>query len=88
KPSFGRVPAWPASPFGTVAHLGPMTRTVADAALMLTVLAGPDYRDWLALPATGEDYGQGLDQGIKGLRIAFSADLGYARVDPEVAAIV
>ncbi|MGG2334399.1 hypothetical protein ACE40Y_25310, partial [Salmonella enterica] len=41
-----------------------------------------------ALPATGEDYGQGLDQGIKGLRIAFSADLGYARVDPEVAAIV
>lgn len=88
KPSFGRVPAWPASPFGTVAHLGPMTRTVADAALMLTVLAGPDYRDWLALPASGEDYGQGLDQGIRGLRIAFSPDLGYARVDPEVAAIV
>ena len=42
KPSFGRVPAWPASPFGTVAHVGPITRTVADAALMLSVLSQPD----------------------------------------------
>ena len=51
KPSFGRVPAYPASPFGTVAHVGPMTRTVGDAALMLDVLALPDHRDWFALPA-------------------------------------
>jgi len=86
KPSFGRVPAWPASPFSTVAHVGPMTRSVADAALMLTVLAEPDWRDWYALPPAGADYSDGLEGGLAGLRIAWSADLGYAAVDPEVAA--
>ncbi len=85
KPSFGRVPAWPASPFGTLAHIGPMTRTVADAALMLDVLALPDARDWYALPYDGRDYRIGLEDGVRGLRIAFSPALGYARVDPEVA---
>ncbi|MBV8032377.1 MAG: amidase [Betaproteobacteria bacterium] len=84
KPSFGRVPAWPLSPFGTVAHLGPMTRSVADAALMLNVLSLPDARDWLALPYDARDYRSHLDDGIKGLRIAASADLGYARLDGEV----
>ncbi|MDH3378429.1 MAG: amidase [Gammaproteobacteria bacterium] len=88
KPSFGRVPAWPLSPFGTVAHLGPMTRTVADAALMLTVLSAPDARDWHALPATGYDYRNGLDAGVRGLRIGFSPNLGYVTVDDEVAAAV
>ncbi len=88
KPSFGRVPAWPLSPFGTVAHVGPMTRTVADAALMLNVLSLPDARDWLALPYDPRDYRVGLEDGVKGLRIAFSEDLGYARVDREVLAIV
>jgi aspartyl-tRNA(Asn)/glutamyl-tRNA(Gln) amidotransferase subunit A len=87
KPSFGRVPAWPLSPFGTVAHVGPMTRTVADAALMLDVLSLPDARDWHALPYESNDYRTGLEQGVRGLRIAFSADLGYAQVDPEVAAL-
>jgi aspartyl-tRNA(Asn)/glutamyl-tRNA(Gln) amidotransferase subunit A len=85
KPSFGRVPVWPPSPFGTLSHLGPMTRTVADAARMLTAIARPDARDWLALPYEGRDYEQGLDDGVAGLRLAFSPDLGYARVDPEVA---
>jgi len=88
KPSFGRVPAWPLSPFGTVAHLGPMTRTVADAALMMTVLALPDARDWTALPYDARDYRVGLDDGVRGLRIAYSPDLGYANLDPEVAARV
>ncbi len=88
KPSFGRVPAWPLSPFGTVAHVGPITRTVSDAALMLTVLAQPDDRDWHALPYDGRDYRIGLEAGVRGLRIAFSPDLGYARVDPEVAEAV
>jgi aspartyl-tRNA(Asn)/glutamyl-tRNA(Gln) amidotransferase subunit A len=88
KPSFGRVPAWPLSPFGTVAHLGPMTRTVADAALMLNVLSLPDARDWHALPYDPRDYRVGLDDGIKGLRIAYSPDLGYVKVDYEVAALV
>ena len=88
KPSFGRVPAWPLSPFGTVAHLGPMTRSVADAALMLNVLAEPDARDWTALPYDPRDYRMGLDDGLRGMRIAYSPDLGVGKVDPEVAGIV
>ena len=89
KPSFGRVPSHPPSPFGTLSHVGPMTRTVADAALMLTVLALPDSRDWFALPYDGRDYRIGLEDGVRGLRIAFSPDLGFVQdVDPEVAAIV
>src|SRR5687767_5954180 len=88
KPSFGRVPAYPLSPFGTVAHVGPMTRTVTDAALMLNVLAQPDARDWHALPYDARDWRSGLERGLKGVRIAYSPDLGYARVDAEVAAIV
>ncbi|MGE3877063.1 MAG: amidase [Parvibaculaceae bacterium] len=88
KPSFGRVPAWPLSPFGTVAHTGPMTRSVEDAAIMLNVIAKPDLRDWHSLPYDGRDYTKGLDKGIKGLRIAFSPALGHADVDPDVAAAV
>jgi aspartyl-tRNA(Asn)/glutamyl-tRNA(Gln) amidotransferase subunit A len=88
KPSFGRVPAWPLSPMGTVAHVGPMTRTVEDAALMMNVISLPDARDWHALPYDSPDYRVGLEDGVKGLRIAFSEDLGYAKVDPEVLRIV
>src|SRR6185503_13926316 len=88
KPSFGRVPAWPLSPFGTVAHIGPLTRRVEDAALMLNVIAKPDARDWHSLPYDGHDYCKGLDKGIKGLRIAYSPALGHAEVDPQVAEAV
>ena len=88
KTTFGLVPAWPASPFGTVAHVGPITRTVSDTALMLNVISQPDARDWQALPATGRDYRVGLEDGVRGLRIAFSPDLGYVEVDPEVAQAV
>ena len=88
KPTFGRVPAWPLSPMGTVAHVGPITRTVADAALMMNVLSLPDARDWHALPHDPRDYRVGLEDGVQGLRIAYSGDLGYARVDGEIAAIV
>lgn len=88
KPTFGRVPAWPPSPMGTIAHVGPIARSVTDAALMLTVLARPDARDWFALPYHGRDYREGLEDGVRGLRIAYSADLGYAKVDREVAALV
>jgi aspartyl-tRNA(Asn)/glutamyl-tRNA(Gln) amidotransferase subunit A len=88
KPSFGRVPAWPLSPYGTVAHIGPMSRTVHDTALLMNVIAQPDARDWFALPADRRDYLEGLDGGVRGWRIAYSANLGYADVDPEVAALV
>lgn len=88
KPTFGRVPAWPSSAFGTLAHIGPIVRTVADAALMLNVLTLPDHRDWFAIPPDGCDFTAGLDDGVAGLRIAFSPDLGHADVDPEIAALV
>jgi aspartyl-tRNA(Asn)/glutamyl-tRNA(Gln) amidotransferase subunit A len=88
KPTFGRVPAWPLSPFGTVAHVGPMARTVTDAALMLDVLSLPDARDWHALAYDPRDYRTGLDHGVRGLRIAYSENLGYAAVDEEVKDLV
>jgi aspartyl-tRNA(Asn)/glutamyl-tRNA(Gln) amidotransferase subunit A len=89
KPSFGRVPAYPLSPFGTVAHVGPMSRTVLDSAMLLNVIAKPDARDWHALPYVPTDYAAELESGVKGKRIAFSPRLGYvARVVPEVEALV
>ncbi len=88
KPSFGRVPAYPPSPLGLLSHHGPMTRTVADAALMLGVLSRPDHRDPYALPPDERDWRQGIDAGVEGWRIAYSPDLGYARVVPEIAAAV
>jgi aspartyl-tRNA(Asn)/glutamyl-tRNA(Gln) amidotransferase subunit A len=88
KPSFGRVPAYPLSAMGLLAHLGPMARTVADAALMLTVLTAPDYRDPYALPPDDRDWRDGLEGGVRGWRIAYSPTLEYAKVDPEIAAVV
>jgi aspartyl-tRNA(Asn)/glutamyl-tRNA(Gln) amidotransferase subunit A len=89
KPSFGRVPAYPLSPMGTVSHLGPHTMSVRDAALMMNVLKQPDARDWHSLPADDTDYLAHLDHGIAGLKIAYSPALGYAQgIDPEVAAAV
>ena len=86
KPSFGRVPAYPLSAMGLLAHIGPMARTVQDAALMLNVLSRPDHRDPYALPPDDRDYLDGLDDGVRGWRIAYSPTLGYAKVDPEIAA--
>jgi len=88
KPSFGRVPAHPPSPMGLLSHIGPIARTVADAALMLTVLSGPDHRDPYALPPESKNYLDGLEGGVRGWRIAFSPTLGFARVDPEITAAV
>jgi len=89
KPSFGRVPAYPISPFGTVAHVGPMARTVEDAALFLSVMAEGDARDWYAMAPDGRDYVDGLGKGIKGARIAYSPRLGFVKkIDPEVEALV
>lgn len=86
KPSFGRVPAYPLSPFGTVAHLGPHTMDVRDAALAMNAMKRPDARDWTSLPPDDDDYTAVVGQGFAGLRVAWSPRLGYAQVHPEVAA--
>ncbi len=89
KAHFGRVPAWPLSPMGTVAHVGPMTRNVADAAMLLNIVSQPDARDWSALPPHDKDWSANLGEGVKGLRIAYSPRLGYIpHVDAEVEAAV
>ena len=86
KATFGRVPAYPASPLGLLSNVGPMTRHVRDAALMLNVMSRPDHRDPYALPPEDRDWRDGIEGGVRGLRIAYSPDLGYARVDPDIAA--
>ncbi|MEQ8860322.1 MAG: amidase [Pseudomonadales bacterium] len=85
KPTFGEVPHWPASPFGTLAHGGPMAWTVADCALLMNVLTEADARDSFAAPRRGVDYLAELDGGVAGLKIAFSPTLGYVDVNAEVA---
>jgi aspartyl-tRNA(Asn)/glutamyl-tRNA(Gln) amidotransferase subunit A len=84
KPTYGRVPHWPASSLGTLAHPGPMARTVADTALLLDVVSGPDSRDASALPPASRSFSGALGNGVLGLTIAVSPTLGYVDVDPEV----
>src|SRR5258707_6132688 len=85
KPTFGKVAVYPASAFGDVAHIGPMSRTVDDAALMLDAMKGPDSRDWFSLPDDGIAYRDGVRQGsLRGKRIALSPTLGYAEPAPAV----
>ncbi len=90
KPTYGRVPLYPSSPFGTLTHAGPVTRDAADAALMLDVMAGEaDHRDWSQSPVTDDGVRPGLADGVRGLRIAYSPTLGgQVNVHPEVAARV
>jgi Asp-tRNA(Asn)/Glu-tRNA(Gln) amidotransferase A subunit family amidase len=85
KPSYGRVPVYPASAAWSLSHVGPMTRTVKDAALMMNVCAGPDERDPYSLPAARIDYVKALSGSLAGLRVAYSDTLGFApAVDSEV----
>ncbi|MER8158236.1 amidase [Streptomyces sp. NPDC094472] len=92
KPTYGRVPLYPASAFGTLAHVGPMTRDAADAALLMDVISGPDWRDWSQLAPSGSGFQEALAPGgggVDGLRVAYSPSLGgTAVIDPEVAAAV
>ncbi|MGW4246481.1 amidase, partial [Nocardia sp. NPDC004722] len=103
KPSMGRVPVYPGcrderfpgvSGWESIEHIGPLTRTVADAALMLSVLAGPDPRDRHSIPRADVDWlgaaraGAERPDTVAGLRVAVSLDLGYLPVDPQVRAIV
>lgn len=84
KPSFGEVPHWPPTPFGTLAQAGPMARTVEDCALLMNVLSEPDLRDMYAVPRRGIDYLADLGAGVRGMKIAFSPNLGHVDVNPEI----
>jgi aspartyl-tRNA(Asn)/glutamyl-tRNA(Gln) amidotransferase subunit A len=87
KPTYGLVPTFPPSPLNVLAHQGPITRMVADAALMLSVIAQPDARDMTAWNTPAPDFSAGLNAGVRGLRVAFSARLGQDFVlDPEIEA--
>ena len=98
KASMGRVPLYPGvkderypgvSSWEALEHIGPMSRTVADSALMLSVIAGPDDRDNRSLPLqAGFDWMASLRGDLKGLRVAYSSDWGYAAVDKRVRDIV
>jgi len=89
KPTYGRVPLYPASAFGTLSHVGPMTRDAADAALLLDVIGVPDARDWSGLDRAPGSFTEALADGIQGLRIAYSPSLGgQVAVRPAVAAAV
>ncbi|MDG2113733.1 MAG: amidase family protein, partial [Actinomycetota bacterium] len=81
KPTFGRVPQHPVdSPFISLVSNGPLARTVADAALFLNEVSRPDPRDWHAAPHDGRDWRIGIDDGVRGLRIGFTSELGGAEV--------
>ncbi|MFD3688550.1 amidase [Nocardiopsis sp. NPDC058631] len=93
KPTWGLVPHYPASPFGSLAHTGPMARTVGDTALMLEVMTGFDPRDWMAMPTPAPGLGDvrrstDAEELVRGVRIAYSPTLGGLEVDPEVARAV
>ncbi len=89
KPTYGRVPAFPPSPFGTLAHIGPMSRDVTGSAMLLDVISGFDARDPFGLPPAQDSFTAKLDDGVRGKRIAFSPAMGFAKnVDSEVAALV
>ena len=85
RPSPGRVPSWPAAtPWSTLSVDGPMARSVADVALMLSAIAGPDARSPIAIDEPGSLFSQSLERGFKGTRIAWWKDLGGVPVDRRV----
>ncbi|UED86174.1 amidase [Streptomyces profundus] len=91
KPTYGRVPLYPASAFGTLAHVGPMTRDAVDAALLLDVIGRPDSRDWSQLAPSTSGFAGALVGGperVRGLRIAYSPALREVSVAPEIATAV
>lgn len=91
KPSWGRVPLFPYREFWSHrTHWGPITRSVADAAVMIQILAGPDQRDAGSIDNRIERFQPlpRVDEPLRGVKIRWSPDMGYGPVDPEVAAIV
>ena len=89
KPSFGRIPQWPAGAFASVSCAGPMARTVRDAALMFSAMARFDLRDPFCLPDDPRDWREGIEDGVAGLRVAVLARPGFdAPVDADGIAAV
>jgi len=86
KPTFGRVPQSPPSPFGVVSHVGPHARSARDAATLLDVIAGQSPEDPFSI--AGALHAEPADAGLRGLRVAYSRTLGYAEVDQDVQARV
>jgi aspartyl-tRNA(Asn)/glutamyl-tRNA(Gln) amidotransferase subunit A len=86
KPTHGRVPMHPISPFGPLAHIGPITRTVEDAAMLMDIISAPSHRDPTSLPPPVASYRDEIHRDVVGLNVAFSPTLGYAEVDPQIAA--
>ncbi len=86
KPSAGVVPVDVRA--DVMSQIGPMTRTVADAALLMQAIAGFDARDRQSVPHSGVDWMTALDGDVRGWRIGYSRDFGYAPVDPQVTTIV
>ncbi len=87
KGQFGRVPVWPTSATPTLAHVGPIARNMADAAMLFASIAGYDARDPFSVAGPVPDVEGAVGSSIAGMRIAWSPTLGYARPDPEVLAI-
>jgi len=89
RPSVGRVPIWPTpNAWASLSVYGPMARTVGDTALMLAALAGPDARSPISLGEPGESFARPLGREFKGIRVAWSRDLGGAPVDPQVTKVL
>jgi len=84
KPTYGRVPQWPHGAFSGVAVAGPMTRSVRDAALMFSAIARHDLRDPVSLPDDRRDWRDGIEDGVKGMRVAIVRSFGFEPpLDPE-----
>ena len=88
KPTYGRVPQWPAGVFASVACLGPMTRSVRDAALMFSALARYDLRDPFCIPDDPRDWRDGIEDGVAGLRVGLLRRPGFdAPIDADGLAV-
>lgn len=84
KPTFGRVPTSPAAVIGLPPHVGPIARSVRDAALLLSVISEADDRDPFRLPEAPGDFRDALGRSWSRTRVGVSVTLGHARVDPEI----
>lgn len=84
KPTYGRIPAYPASVFGTVAHIGPMARKVSDVAAMLNAMAGRDNRDWWQGVGTLPALQKLREFQLAGRRIGYWSRPAAGKVDPRI----